>query len=790
MIRHTVRSLFRTPAFTAAAVLTLGLGIGACTAAYSLARGLMWRPLPFENAEQLVVVHGANPARGITDAELSYTDLTDLRTQSTTTRGLAALSQRQSTLGTPEGAVRLTGWIVDPALFDVLGMQAALGRTLRADEGTPGAQPVVVLSHRFWTRQYGRDSSVVGRALLINGAARTVVGVMPESFTLVRGDLFLPIVPDPSESRAERGYVAVGRLAGSATPASARAELTAIAARLESQNPATNNGWTIELNRYRDDIIDADARLSLSLMLGAVGVVLLIACANVAGLMLARAAGRSRELAVRAAIGASRAQLIRELLTECFVLSLVGGLLGLGLSVWWNDLMMATMPAEDLPAWLVYNLDVPALIVTASVTIASVFLCGLLPALRASRPAVTATLKGGGGTTGATRARSLLVVGQVAMAVVLLAAATLFSQSFLAVRRGNLGFDDRNVLTARVFFGALAARTDRPVWMRDALADVRRLPGVEAAALTGAIPGDDGGDHRALAVEGGAVVAGEEPMVTAIVSSDGLPDVLGLAPLAGRWFTEDEAQRSAPVAVIATSLAARLWPGSDPIGRRVRLLPDTTWLSIVGVISDLQYEEFGEEGTVDRLQIHIPYGREPWRSAAVMTRTAGDPAALAPMVSGSLRRTHADVPVFDVATMTQVRSYTTAGDRIWMLVFGTLGLQALLMSAIGLYGLLAYGVAQRQREIGVRVALGARPSSVVLLVVHRAMLLCGAGLLIGLGGGFAVSRLLRGMLFGVAGSLQPLALVSLLLLVTAATAALLPARRAATIDPMVALRND
>ena len=459
----------RSPAFTAAAVLTLGLGIGACASAYSLARGLLWRPLPFPEADRIVVLHGANPDRGITDEQLSYADLADLRAQSSALMGLAAMSQRQATLASPEGAERLIAWHADPALFTTMGMPAALGRLFRDDEGAPGAEPAVLLSHRFWTRRFGRDAAIIGRTLSINGSPRVVVGVLPESFTLVRSDLFLPVVPDPTEPRSERYYVGVGRLRPGATAASARAELASIAARLEAAHPGTNQGWTTELNRYRDDIVDAGARTSLLLMLAAVGFVLLIACANVAGLMLARAAGRARELAVRSAIGARRARLVRELLGECAVLSVLGGSLGLAIAVWWNDLMISLLPPEDLPAWLDYSLDLPALGVTLAVTIASVFLCGLLPALRASRPQLVNTLKSGGGATGRTRARSLLVVAQVSMAVVLLAAAMLFGQSFMAVRRGDLGFRDSNVLTARVFFGGIGPRVNRVAWMQRGL---------------------------------------------------------------------------------------------------------------------------------------------------------------------------------------------------------------------------------------------------------------------------------------------------------------------------------
>ena len=790
-LRYAVRQLVRSPGFTVSAVLTLGLGIGACTAAYSLARGLLWRPLPFAEPHNIVVLHGANPSRGITDAELSYADLRDLREQARSVGSLAAMTPRRTTVGFPEGAELVGAWSVDPSLFQVFGVPAAVGRTLRPSDAERTAPPVVVLSYGYWTRRFGRSEALLGRTLAINGQPHEVIGVMPATFQLARADLWLPLVPDPSEARSERYFLALGRLRGGVSIDAARAELAAGAQRLESAYPVTNRGWGIELNGYRDDVVDAGSRRALGLLLAAVGLVLVIACANVAGLLLARGANRSRELAVRAAVGASRRRLIRQALVEAGVLAVAGAGLGLMLATWSNELLLATLPIEDLPVWLDTRLDWSSLAVTVAVAAGSVFLFGLLPAVRASRPDVVDTLRGGASAPAHSRGRAALVVGQVGLAVVLLAAAALFGQSFLAARRGGLGFDDRAMLSARVYFGALSHRPDRTVWMQRALDVVRAVPGVGAAAFTGAIPGDDGGDHRSLAVRGSEVLPGEEPIVTLVTSSDGFLDALAIEPTEGRWFTAAEGgNASTSLAVAGAGLARRLWPDGNAVGQQVRVLPDTAWLTVIGVVPDLQYEEFGEDGVADRLQLHIPYAREPWRAGALLVRGTVPPAALAEPVRRAAAAVHADVPVFDVLTMTQVRSYTTAGNRIWALLFGTLGVQALLMTAVGLYGLLAYGVAQRRREIGVRVALGARPSLVVRLVVGRALGLTALGLTLGLGGAVVTAQVLRGLLWGVTGSTAPIALVALLLITTALLAALLPARRAAQVDPMVALRAE
>jgi len=327
--------------------------------------------------------------------------------------------------------------------------------------------------------------------------------------------------------------------------------------------------------------------------------------------------------------------------------------------------------------------------------------------------------------------------------------------------------------------------------MRDALAQVRAIPGVPAAALTGAIPGDDGGDHRSLAIEGAAVSPGEEPIGTMVPASDGFLDAISVAPVSGRWFTAAEAgNRSAGVAVIGEAMAKKFWPAGNALGHRVRALPDTTWLTIIGVVPNLQWEEVGEDRAPDHLQLHVPYGYESWRSAALMVRAASDPAALSESLRRGVMAVSADVPVFDIRTMSEVRGEANAGDRVWVLIFGALGLQALVMTAVGLYGLLAYSVAERQREIGVRVALGARPAAVVRLVVTRALKLTGIGLVVGLAGAVAVGRVLEGLLYGVSGTLTPLIGVFATLLITALLAAFLPARQASRVDPMVALRAE
>ncbi|HEY2805374.1 MAG TPA: ADOP family duplicated permease [Gemmatimonadales bacterium] len=788
-LRQAIRQLWRSPAFSVAAILTLALGIGACTAAYSLARNMLWRPLPFGDADRIVVLKGENLSRGISGRELSYLDIHDLAARARTVTGIAAVAERPAVAESPEGADRITSWVVEPKFFSLFNVPPALGRVFRNDEANEGAGRVVMLSYPFWTRRFGRDTSVIGKTVTIDGSPRLIVGVMPRAYQVMRADIWLPAL-DPHDLRDQRNFIAAAGLAPGATLRSAQVELNTIAAGLAQTYPASNRGWGVEVRTYRDDNVDAGTRRGLALLLGAVAMVLLIACANVAGIMLARGASRARELAVRAAIGGSRGRLLRQALVECAVLAVLGAAIGTGLALWGNDLLISTRPAEDIPVWLNPTIDLNTLLVTAAVAIGSVLLFGLPPALRASRPEVVGALKGSASAPSGTRARSILVVVQVGLAVVLLSVTALFSQSFLAARSGNLGFDDSKMLAARVFFGAVPDQ-QRAAWVRDALARIRAVPGVTEASLTGAIPGDDGGDHRGLAVADQPVAAGQERMVTLVPSYADFDRTLGLTPKEGRWFTAAEAQDgAAAVAVVGAGLALTFWPGKSPLGRRIRALPDTTWLTVIGVLGDIQWEEFGEDHPTDHLQLHVPYARAPWRSVALMVRTSGNPRALVDPVRRAALAVHADVPVFDAMTMSQDRQDTSAGQQSWAWLFGVLGCQALIMTAIGLYGLLAFGVAQRRREIGVRVALGARPALVVRMIVRHSVLLTLSGLAVGLVGATMIARLIAGMVWGVSGSFLPVVLATSTLLATALLAAAVPARRAAHVDPIIALRAE
>jgi predicted permease len=793
-LRFAFRVLRKNPGFAVVAIITLALGIGANTAVYSVVHGLLWRALPFPEPDRVVAVRGANTLRGITDYELSLSDLADLKAQAGSFSEFAAFFGRSGSISGPDGADRIEAGVTEPSLFRVVGLPALLGRTLRDDDALAGAEPAVVISYGLWRNRFGGDSSIIGRAVPVDGVSRTVVGVMPAGFDFERVDLWLPLIQTVPVRRDDRFARGVGRLTPGATVEQARQQLVAAAARLEQTYPLTNRGWTVEVLRYRDDIVDPGSRWQLQLMMGAVVVVLLIACANVAGLMLARASARTRELAVRAAIGASRWRIGRQLLIESGLLATAGAAAGLVFAAWWNDALLSTLPAEDVPPWLDASLDGSVLGVTLLATIAATALFGLLPALRASRPDVVTELKEAAPGRGAgNRLRSMLVMGQVAMSIVVLAAAALFVNAFAAARTGDLGFDDRAVLTARAYFRPLQGRpaAERTAWMRGALAQLRAMPGVSAAALTGSIPGDDGGDRVPLAVEGSTVLPGEELLVVAVPTSDGFFEALGSPLLAGRGFTPAEAEAPlAEVAVIGRALAQRLWPGQDPLGRRLRLGGDSTWVRVVGVARDIQYEEFGEDAAADRLQVHVPYGRELWRNVALLVRGSHPGSVLAEPVQRTLRGVSADVPVYAVRTMAEVRSETTASQRLDVLVFGTFGTQALIMAGVGLFGLLAYTVAQRRREIGIRMALGARPGVIVRDVVAQAALLTATGLLLGMAGAWAVANGLRSALWGVTGTLAPLALAVAVLLAAALLAALLPARRAARVDPMVALRAE
>jgi len=799
-VRYALRTLGRSRMFAASAVLCLALGIGVNTAVFSLVNAILLRPYGFADQDRVVSLLSANPRQGVREMDVSAVDFWQWREESRTLDAVAALVGGNFALAGDEAdAERVEGMYVTPNVFTLLGVPPTAGRQLAESDGRRGGAPLVVLSHGLWERRYGADPRVVGDAVLLNGVPHTVVGVMPRGFGFPEtAQLWVPFEPSREARRSNRNLWVIGRLAAGSELADVQSELATLALRAAEADPEAI-GWTAQVMSFRDQMVDGPLRMLLALMSAAVGFVLLIACANVANLLLARASARQRELAVRAALGGTRGRLVRQMLTESVIVAVAGGALGVFIAVWWLDAMLAAIP-EQLPYWLVVELDGRVLAFTALVSVLTGVLFGALPALRASRPDLQSTLKAGGRweIAGGGRLRGALVAGEIALAIMLLTAATLMTRAFLTVERADAGFDTRGLLTMRTSlvgprYDSVAARA---AYLDDAVRRLAALPGVRGAVATTAIPTDDGGPLSRLDVEGRPAAArGDELLVSYFGSTPGLFEVLERPMVEGRGFTAQEASATgdAPsVAIVGAALARRLWPDGDAVGRRVRLaaLGDSAWFTVVGVAPDLLYEEVGEETAQSRLQVHLPYHRLGWRNMALLVRGA-DAGALAPSVRRVVRAADPTLPTYDVRTMAEVRRFTMWPHRVFSTTFASFAAIALLLAAVGVYGVMSYHVSQRVRAIGVRLALGASPRQVLGDVMRHGATLAGVGSALGILGALGVGRAMSGVLYGVGGA-DPIALVGvpLVLGAVALLACYLPARRATRIDPLTALRSE
>lgn len=812
-LRLAARSLAKRPGYAIAAVATLGLGIGATSMVFSFVNALLLRPLPLgAHGERIVTLHSTHrsQAEDWQDSTLSYADLRDLRAR---TRGLedaGGYLGRSFTLTTGGESERLRGGSVTPNLFPLLGLQPFLGRTLQEDDAADfGFEPAALISHRLFERRFGGDPRVVGQGVVLNGRTVTVVGVMPPGIRFPeRDDLWLAYRPssDPERAptRAQRAVAGFGLLRQGTTLAQAQSQLDVVASALAEQHPDTNRGWGVRALSFRDSAVDRGARAVTLVLLAAVAAVLLIGCANLASLTLARGVARQRELAVRASLGASRARLARQLLAETGLLCAVGGALGLGLGGWLVELTVASWP-EELPYWIRLDLDWRVVLFTAGVAWLCALFAGLLPAWRASRPDLQAELRDGArGTIGAAsqRLQSALVVGQVALSLALLVGAGLMMRSFLRLQAAPSGFVEESLLTLRFYvagdaYDAVPRRAELVSQIEDRLL---ALPGVASAAATTSIPVDDGGAPVRLVVERRPVARGEEPGAIRITASPGLFETLGAPLLEGRTFTPEEHRSPvADVAIVNRALARRFWP-EGALGQRLALVDGggprddqpVSWLRVVGIAPDLQYEEFGEETAASRLQVFRPYASSPARSLALIVRAkTGSPRAQADAIRRVFREIDPGLAQWDVRTMDEVRAFTTWEQRFFGHLMGAFAGQALLLACLGVYGVLAYAVNRRVHEIGVRLALGARPLDVVRLVVRRGLQLGIVGTGLGLLLSLAVGRALEGVLYGVAPyDALALAATAAVLLAVVLAASLLPARRAATVDPIAALRSE
>ena len=795
-LRRSARALARRPGFTLAATVTLALGIAATTVVFSAESAVLLRPLPYADPDRLVAVW--EPIAGSPEARAaSAGDFTDWRAQRESFAGVAASFQWSFSLTGAEVAERLSGQLVIGDLFGVLGVLPELGRPLGAADEAPDAPAVAVIADRLWRRRFAADPDIAGKQITLNGSRATIVGVMPPGFDYPDADteLWLPAGFKPEQLRDRRGRFVrvVARLAPGVALETARARLAALAESLRRDYPETNRETDVAIAGLGDDLVGT-VRPALLALGGAVGFVLLLACANAAGLLLARAAARRRELAVRVALGASRARLMGHLLGEVAILAALAGALGIALAAWGVDALVAWNPG-GIPRLAEARLDGRALLFALAASAAAALLFGLAPALVASRAAPEQALRSvTTGGRGRSRLRDALVVAQIALALVLLVGAALLGRSFLRLRAVDPGFQPDGLFTFNVDLPP-ATYPDNPrqvAFFRELTARLALLPGASAAGAIQDLPIRGNRMGYQVTVEELARSPADAPLDAAYrLVTPGYFDAMGVPLTEGRLFGAGDDERAPPVMLVNESFAHRAFPGASAIGRRVRFDgDDTPWRTIVGVVGDVKHMGLArDEGPA----IYQPHAQKPIyvHRMTLIVRSASDPAQLVRAARAAVSAIDPALAVYDDTTMTALLARSVASPRFYAALFAVFALVALVLAAIGVYGVIAYLVAQRTKEIGIRMALGARRADILWLVVGRGLALALGGVTAGLAGSLATSRALAGLLFGVGPfDVATYAAAALLLVGVAVLACALPARRALGADPLVALREE
>jgi putative ABC transport system permease protein len=803
-VRYGFRMLRKSPAVTLVAVVSLALGIGANTVIFSVVNAILLKALPYSDPESIVLVWGHSHAQGKDRNQVSATDVHDWRRQNTVFEELTTYGNWSATFmggGEPE---RVSGVQVGDGFFKVMRGQALHGRVFLPEEQEEGKDSVVVLGHALWQRRFGGDPSIVGRQINLSGRPYTVVGVMPQDFrplplSLVepQGQFYRPVAePHDDAERGSRHLRAIARLKPGVTLAEAQSEMSVIAARIEQQHPADNTGYGVRLTTLGEDTVGY-LRPALLTLFGAVLLVLLIACANVGNLLLARSSARQKEIAIRAALGAGRVRLIRQFLTESVLLALAGGAAGLLLALWGTS-FVETLGSRVTPLLGGVQIDGRVLVFTAAVSILTGIVFGLAPALHVSKPELNESLKEGGRAAGAgttrSRLRAALVVSEVAMALVLLVCAGLLIKTMMRLRDVSPGFDPEHVLTMNVVLSS-AKRPQPAEWAafyEQTVERVESLPGVEAAGLTSVLPLSSNFDGRGIAVEDHPRPRGEEFNADLYIATPGYLRAMSVPLLEGRALEGRDNKDAPPVALVNETMARELWPHQSPLGRRLKFPGSEKnpqpWRTIVGIVSDVR--QYGLDKKAP-MQIYLPEAQYPTNYMTLVVRSSSDPTKLVGAIRKEIAALDPDQPISDVATMTQLLSDSVALRSFSMLLLITFAGVALVLAAVGIYGVIAYTVTQRTREIGIRMALGASRRDILRLVIGRGMTPALVGVVVGLVAAFAATRLMQTLLYGVSAT-DPatFVVISLILAAVALVACYLPARRATRVDPMTALRYE